>query len=136
MDENEREVIAVEDVSLASGVNVFGWAGRLTPQATIWIGKLDNPAFGMHRDPIPKRRIPSTPADFASGLRAPRQSCGDCRPATWPIGTEQSEQRRQPVRYRSTDETQDYLYKLAESVRELYPHVRDDYLFDLEVGDA
>jgi len=26
----------------------------------------------------------------------------------------------------------DYLYKLAEAVRHLYPHVRDDYLFDLE----
>jgi hypothetical protein len=60
MDENEREVIAVEDVSLMPGVNAFEWsewAGRLTPQATIWIGKLDNPAFGRHRDPTPKREF-------------------------------------------------------------------------------
>ncbi|KAK1921053.1 ChaC-like protein [Papiliotrema laurentii] len=28
----------------------------------------------------------------------------------------------------------DYLYRLAESVRELYPHVRDDYLFTLEAA--
>lgn len=28
---------------------------------------------------------------------------------------------------------QDYVYKLAESVRKLYPDVRDDYLFELEV---
>ncbi|WWC69048.1 uncharacterized protein I206_102984 [Kwoniella pini CBS 10737] len=28
----------------------------------------------------------------------------------------------------------DYLYKLAESVRQLYPHVRDDYLFQLEAA--
>ncbi|EAL21899.1 hypothetical protein CNBC0400 [Cryptococcus deneoformans B-3501A] len=27
----------------------------------------------------------------------------------------------------------DYLFKLAESVRHLYPHVKDDYLFNLEV---
>ncbi|RSH93087.1 hypothetical protein EHS25_007440 [Saitozyma podzolica] len=75
MDENEREVIAVED-------------------ATIWIGKLDNPAFVGYEYPdhlaatIVQRHGPSGPN------------------------------------------------KLAESVRELYPHVRDDYLFDLEVGDA
>jgi hypothetical protein len=30
--------------------------------------------------------------------------------------------------------SQDYLYHLAESVRELYPSVKDDYLFDLEVS--
>jgi hypothetical protein len=36
-------------------------------------------------------------------------------------------------RTRGADE-QDYLYGLAESVRELYPLVRDDYLFALEVG--
>ncbi|KAK6907027.1 hypothetical protein I203_101016 [Kwoniella mangroviensis CBS 8507] len=28
----------------------------------------------------------------------------------------------------------EYLYKLAESVRHLYPHVRDDYLFGLEAS--
>ncbi|WWC60050.1 uncharacterized protein I303_102613 [Kwoniella dejecticola CBS 10117] len=28
----------------------------------------------------------------------------------------------------------DYLYKLADSVRHLYPHVRDDYLFQLEAA--
>jgi cation transport protein ChaC len=28
----------------------------------------------------------------------------------------------------------DYVYKLAESVRQLYPDVRDDYLFELEVS--
>ena len=26
------------------------------------------------------------------------------------------------------------MYKLAESVRKLYPDVKDDYLFELEVG--
>ena len=30
---------------------------------------------------------------------------------------------------------QEYVYKLAESVRKLYPDVKDDYLFDLEVSD-
>lgn len=29
---------------------------------------------------------------------------------------------------------QDYVYKLAESVRKLYPDVKDDYLFELEVS--
>ena len=29
---------------------------------------------------------------------------------------------------------QEYVYKLAESVRKLYPDVKDDYLFDLEVS--
>lgn len=29
---------------------------------------------------------------------------------------------------------QDYLYRLAESVRELFPTVKDDYLFELEVS--
>jgi hypothetical protein len=29
---------------------------------------------------------------------------------------------------------QEYVYKLAESVRKLYPDVRDDYLFELEVS--
>ena len=31
---------------------------------------------------------------------------------------------------------QDYLYHLAASVRELYPHLKDDYLFELEVREA
>jgi len=30
--------------------------------------------------------------------------------------------------------SQDYVYKLAESVRKLYPDVKDDYLFELEVS--
>jgi cation transport protein ChaC len=30
--------------------------------------------------------------------------------------------------------SQDYVYKLAESVRKLYPNVKDDYLFELEVS--
>lgn len=33
-----------------------------------------------------------------------------------------------------TDEYKDYVYKLAESVRQLYPDVRDDYLFELEAS--
>ena len=37
-------------------------------------------------------------------------------------------------RYKSQADEQDYLYGLAESVRELYPHVRDAYLFSLEVS--
>ena len=28
---------------------------------------------------------------------------------------------------------QDYLYQLADSMRELFPHVEDKYLFELEV---
>ena len=31
---------------------------------------------------------------------------------------------------------QEYLYRLAQAVRELYPHVQDDYLFELEVGQV
>lgn len=30
--------------------------------------------------------------------------------------------------------SKEYVYKLAESVRDLYPAVKDDYLFELEVS--
>lgn len=31
---------------------------------------------------------------------------------------------------------QEYVYKLAESVRDLYPAVQDDYLFELEASTS
>ncbi|KAJ9115575.1 hypothetical protein QFC20_000900 [Naganishia adeliensis] len=65
------------------------------PSATIWIGRLDNPAFVGH-EPLEQlaKRILS-----CEGPSGPNR---------------------------------DYLYRLAESVRELYPSVKDDYLFKLE----
>ncbi|WVO20240.1 uncharacterized protein IAS62_001533 [Cryptococcus decagattii] len=36
------------------------------------------------------------------------------------------------VKEGSSGSNKDYLFKLAESVRHLYPHVKDDYLFNLE----
>ncbi|CAD6584648.1 MAG: hypothetical protein TREMPRED_003928 [Tremellales sp. Tagirdzhanova-0007] len=65
--------------------------------ATIWIGKLDNPAF---------------------------------------IGCEPTSDLARIIHQRSgpSGSNKDYLFKLAESVRQLYPNVHDDYLFDLEVN--
>ncbi|ORY34552.1 ChaC-like protein [Naematelia encephala] len=65
--------------------------------ATIWIGRLDNPAF-VGLEPL---------SDLANKIH---KRIGPSGP------------------------NKDYLYKLAESVRTLYPHVRDDYLFELETA--
>ncbi|KAI5454604.1 hypothetical protein NCC49_003498 [Naganishia albida] len=67
----------------------------VVPSATIWIGRLDNPAF-VGYEPVDQlaERILS------------------CQGPSGP--------------------NRDYLYRLAESVRDLYPSVKDHYLFELE----
>jgi len=104
--EKEDEVRAYLEYREKNGytshdVQVFGVSpsdGKeiiVVPSATIWIGRLDNPAF-VGYEPIHKLS------------KTIYESHGPSGP------------------------NKDYLYKLAESVRRLYPNVRDEYLFELE----
>jgi hypothetical protein len=123
----------------------------IVQECSIWIGTLDNEAFGMCA-PYPRswsrdgpfrsvvlliyqwgtRSSIPLPSGYTSAMGLPDQT-EYVHPADNSYRITAAETAAGARECKGEADGQEYVYKLAESVRDLYPAVQDDYLFELEV---
>nr|KIR86857.1 hypothetical protein I308_02546 [Cryptococcus tetragattii IND107] len=133
------EGIELKDGEILPDDYVWGIAYRIDPEKAEEVK-----AYMEYREKVFERHIPLTSYRLmliTNSARLHLPSRSGIHPISKPedpafVGYEPLDTLAKTILVREgpSGPNKDYLFKLAESVRHLYPHVKDDYLFNLEVG--